>query len=120
MYEHADFTGWEAVFVPGEYDHARLEKHGAMNDDVEVRCKTTLVPPLPFCMLRQQCAQAAGLTGSGGAVRKSVVVGSGCSAVLAQHGEHEGWEATLSDKGGGKRPPPPSPHRGLVPAVQVV
>ena len=51
MYEHADFTGWEAAFAPGEYDHAKLETHGAMNDDVE-----------------------------------SVVVGKGCSAVIAQNG----------------------------------
>lgn len=35
MYEHGDFTGWEAVFGPGEYDHARLVSHGALNDDVE-------------------------------------------------------------------------------------
>jgi thiol-disulfide isomerase/thioredoxin len=65
MYEHADFTGWEAVFGPGEYDHARLQAHGAMNDDVE-----------------------------------SIVVGKGCSAVVSQHGEHDGWEAALKDDGG--------------------
>ena len=31
---------------------------------------------------------------------ESIVVGSGCSAVIAEHGEHDGWDATLSDKGG--------------------
>ena len=35
MYEHGDFTGWEAIFGPGEYDHAKLVEAGAMNDDVE-------------------------------------------------------------------------------------
>ena len=35
LYEHDEFTGWEAVFGPGEYDHAKLEVHGATNDDVE-------------------------------------------------------------------------------------
>ena len=31
---------------------------------------------------------------------ESVIVGKGCSAVLAEHGEHGGWEATLTDTGG--------------------
>jgi hypothetical protein len=35
LYEHADFTGWEADFGPGEYDHARLSEMGAQNDDCE-------------------------------------------------------------------------------------
>jgi len=65
LYEHADFTGWKASFEPGEYDHAKLEKKGAMNDDVE-----------------------------------SIVVEKGCSAVIAQNGEHDGWQAVLQDDGG--------------------
>jgi hypothetical protein len=35
LYEHDEFTGWEATFGPGEYDHAKLQVHGATNDDVE-------------------------------------------------------------------------------------
>ena len=29
LFEHPDFTGWEAAFTPGEYDHAALADGGA-------------------------------------------------------------------------------------------
>lgn len=65
LYEHPDFTGWEASFTAGEYDHAALVAKGAQNDDCE-----------------------------------SVVIGPGCYAVIAEHGEHEGWEIVLEPTGG--------------------
>ena len=65
LFEHPDFTGWEAAFTPGEYDHAALADGGAANDDCE-----------------------------------SVVVSPGCYAVLAENGEHDGWELVLSPEGG--------------------
>ena len=61
LFEHPDFTGWEAAFTPGEYDHAALAEGGAANDDCE-----------------------------------SVVVSPGCYAVLAENGEHDGWETGMT------------------------
>jgi len=65
LFEHPDFTGWEAKFQPGEYDHAALLAGGAMNDDCE-----------------------------------SIAVSEGCFAVVAENGEHDGWELVLSSNGG--------------------
>eukprot|EP01047_Picozoa_sp_COSAG01_P054985 COSAG01_NODE_6071_length_3869_cov_36.543767_2_plen_634_part_00 len=65
LYEHPDFTGWQATFNAGEYDHAALAAKGAANDDCE-----------------------------------SVVVKEGCYAVVAEHGEHDGWEIVLEPTGG--------------------
>ena len=65
LYEHPDFTGWEAKFGPGEYDHAALSEGGASNDDCE-----------------------------------SIVISEGCFAVVAENGEHDGWELVLSSNGG--------------------
>jgi len=65
LWEHPDFSGWNASFPPGEFDHAAMAEKGALNDDCE-----------------------------------SVEVGKGCYAVVAENGEHDGWEIVLEPNGG--------------------
>ena len=108
LYEHDEFTGWEAVFGPGEYDHAKLVEKGATNDDVESivvskGCSAVIAQHgQPNVLCCSSCFRVASRMLC--CCRVSRLVAYDTVAVVVDYmiGEHDGWEATLTDSGGSK------------------